>query len=125
VQPETKYARLGDDQIAYQVLGQGPPDLVVSIGSVGSVDIAWEEPGIALFYRMLASFARLILFDRLGSGNSDPRPLDPLPPWESYADELAAVLDEVGSEQAAILAHLDTGPMALFFAAPDRSEPLH
>jgi class 3 adenylate cyclase len=125
VQPETKYARLGDDRIAYQVLGQGP-DLVVSSGSLGSVDIGWEEPGIALFYRMLASFSRLILFDRLGTGASDPRPLDPLPPWESYADELAAVLDELGSQRTAIMASLDIGPMALFFAAtrPERTSAL-
>jgi class 3 adenylate cyclase len=126
VQPETRYARLGDDRIAYQAIGQGPPDLVLTIGSLGSIDIAWEEPGTALFFRMLSSFSRLILFDRLGSGNSDPRPLAPLPPWESYAEELGAVLDEVGSERTAIMAHLDAGPMALFFAAtrPERTSAL-
>jgi pimeloyl-ACP methyl ester carboxylesterase len=123
VQPETRYARLGEDRLAYQVLGQGPPDLVLTIGSLGSIDLAWEEPGAALFLRRLASFSRLILFDRLGVGNSDPRPLDPLSPWESYAEELVAILDEVGSERTAIMAHLDAGPMALFFAAtrPERT----
>jgi class 3 adenylate cyclase len=126
VQPETRYAQLGEDRLAYQVLGQGPPDLVLTIGSLGSIDLAWEEPGAVLFLRRLASFSRLILFDRLGVGNSDPRPLDPLSPWESYAEELVAILDEVGSEQTAIMAHLDAGPMALFFAAtrPERTSAL-
>jgi len=83
---------------------------------------AWEEPGIALFLRTLASFARLIQFDRRGTGASDPLPLDSLPPWESYTQDLTAVLDEVGSQQAALLAQLDASPMALFFAGtrPDR-----
>jgi len=60
MQPETKYARLGRDRIAYQVLGKGPPDLVMTTGSFGHVDMAWEDPGIALFLRTLASFSRLI-----------------------------------------------------------------
>ena len=76
MQPETKYAWLGPDRIAYQVLGDGPPDLVVSFGFFGQVDIAWEDPGLALFLRTLASFSRLILFDRRGSGASDPVVLD-------------------------------------------------
>jgi pimeloyl-ACP methyl ester carboxylesterase len=83
VQPvETKYAWLGRDRIAYQVLGEGPPDLVVAFGSFGHLDIAWEDPGITLFFRTLASFSRLILFDRRGTGLSDPVLLDALPPWE-------------------------------------------
>jgi len=126
VQPETKYARLGGDRIAYQVLGEGPPDLVLARRSYGHIDIAWEDPGIALFLRTLASFCRLILFDRRGTGPSDPLPLDSLPPWESYAEELAAVLDEVGSERAAIMAELDAGPTALLFAGtrPERTSAL-
>jgi hypothetical protein len=66
VQPETKYAWLGGDRIAYQVLGQGPPDLVMTTGGFSQIDIIWEDPGIALFLRTLASFSRLILFDRRG-----------------------------------------------------------
>jgi pimeloyl-ACP methyl ester carboxylesterase len=123
VQPETQYAWLGRDRIAYQVFGQGPPDLMVTLGSFSHVDIAWEDPGIALFLRTLASFSQVILFDRRGSGASDPLPPDPLPPWESYAEELIAVLDKVGSKRAALLAQLDTGPLALFFAGakPERT----
>ena len=126
MQPETKYARLGRDRIAYQVLGEGPPDLVLTSGSFGHVDMAWEDPGIALFFRTLASFSRLILFDRRGTGASDPIPIDSLPPWESYAQDLAAVLDEVGSEQAALLTQVDAGPMAMFFAGtkPERTRAL-
>jgi class 3 adenylate cyclase len=127
VQPvQTKYAWLGRDRIAYQVLGEGPPDLVLAFGSFGHLDIAWEDPGIALFFRTLASFSRLILFDRRGTGLSDPVLLDALPPWEGYAEELEAVLDQVGSQRAAIMAHIDAGPMALLFAAsrPDRTSAL-
>jgi pimeloyl-ACP methyl ester carboxylesterase len=113
VPPETKYARLGGDRIAYQVLGAGPPDLVLARRSYGHIDVAWEDPGIALFLRTLASFCRLIMFDRRGTGPSDPLPPDPLPPWESYAEELAAVMDEVGCERAAVMAELDAGPTAL------------
>jgi class 3 adenylate cyclase len=126
VQPETKYARLGGDRIAYQVLGDGPPDLVLAPGSFGHLDTAWEDPGSVLFLRTLASFCRLILFDRRGMGASDPLPPDPLPPWESYAEELAVILDEVGSPRAAILAQNDAGPTAIFFAAtrPERTSAL-
>jgi class 3 adenylate cyclase len=124
VQPETRYAWLGQDRIAYQVLGEGPPDLVMT--GAESIDIAWEDPGVALFLRSLASFSRLILFDRRGTGASDPSPPDPLPPWESHAEELAVVLDEVGSERAAVLAEIDTTPAGIFFAAtrPQRTSAL-
>src|SRR5919109_2173121 len=126
VQPQTKYTRLGDDRIAYQVLGQGPPDLVMTTGGFSQIDIVWEDPGIALFLRSLASFSRVILFDRRGTGASDPLPPDPLPPWEAYAEELAVVLDEVGSERAALLAQIDAGPLALYFAGsrPERTSAL-
>jgi pimeloyl-ACP methyl ester carboxylesterase len=82
--------------------------------------------GSPLFLRTLASFARLIVFDRRGTGASDPLPPGSPPPWESYAQDLTAVLDEVGSEQAALLAQLDVSPMALFFAGtrPERTRAL-
>jgi len=126
VRPETRYLRLQGDRIAYQAFGEGPPDLVLAPGSFGHLDIAWEDPGITLFYRTLASFCRLIVFDRRGTGISDPLPPDPLPPWESYARELGAVLDEVGAERAALLAEVDAGPTGIFFAAtkPERTSAL-
>ena len=95
MQPETRYARLGEDRLAYQVLGEGP-DLVLTMGAFGHVDLMWEDPGIALFLRRLASFSRLILFDRRGTGASDPLPEPMPPPWEAYADEVTAVMDAVG-----------------------------
>jgi class 3 adenylate cyclase len=115
VQPESRYAWLGQARIAYQVLGEGPPDLVMT--GAEAIDVAWEDPAVALFLRSLASFSRLILFDRRGTGASDPPPPDPLPPWEFHAEELAIVLDKVGSERAAILAEIDTTPAAILFAA--------
>jgi class 3 adenylate cyclase/alpha-beta hydrolase superfamily lysophospholipase len=126
VQSETKYTRLGRDRIAYQVFGAGPPSLVMISGSFGHVDTLWEDAAAALFLRTLASFSQVIRFDRRGTGASDPVPLDQLPPWESHAEELAAVLDEVGSERVALMAQLDGGPLALFFAAtrPERVSAL-
>jgi pimeloyl-ACP methyl ester carboxylesterase len=124
VQPETRYAWLGQDRIAYQVFGQGPPDLVMAINV--TVDVVWEDPGAALWLRTLASFSPVILFDRRGSGASDPLPPDPLPPSESYAEELDAVMDAVGSQRAAFLADLVDGPTALLFAGtrPERTSVL-
>jgi len=127
VPPETRYARVGPDRLAYQVLGQGPPDLVLTIGAFSHVDIVWEDPQTALFLRRLASFCRLLRFDRRGTGASDPLPPDPLPPWEAYAEELVAVMDAVGSQRAALLvAGPEAGPMALSFAGtrPERTAGL-
>jgi class 3 adenylate cyclase len=118
---------VGSDRLAYQVLGQGPPDLVFTMGAFSHVDIVWEDPQMALFLRRLASFCRLLRFDRRGTGASDPLPSDPLPPSEAYAEELVAVMDAVGSQRAALLATgPQAGPMALFFAGtrPERTSAL-
>jgi pimeloyl-ACP methyl ester carboxylesterase len=126
VQPETTYARLGEDRVAYQVLGEGP-DLVLTMGAFGHVDLQWEDPATAVFLRRLASFSRLILFDRRGTGASDPLPEPLPPPWEAYADEVTAVMDAAGSRRAALMATTaEAGPMALFFAAtrPERTSAL-
>jgi class 3 adenylate cyclase len=127
VPPETEYALVGADRLAYQVLGQGPPDLVFTMGAFSHVDIVWDDPQLALFLRRLASFCRLIRFDRRGTGASDPLPDHPLPPWEAYTQELVAVMDMAGSRRAALLAAgPQAGPMALFFAGtkPERTEAL-
>jgi class 3 adenylate cyclase len=126
VQPKTTYARLGEDRLAYQVLGEGP-DLVLTMGAFGHVDLQWEDPATAVFLRRLASFSRLILFDRRGTGASDPLPEPMPPPWETYADEVTAVMDAAGSRRAALMATTaEAGPMALFFAAtrPERTSAL-
>ena len=126
MQPEIRYARLGKDRIAYQVVGTGPIDLVLTPGSFGSADGEWEDPMARLFFQRLASFSRLIRFDRRGTGGSDPVPLNGLPPWESYVEELLCVMDEVGSERAAIMVAYDAGPMGMLFAAtkPERTTSL-
>jgi class 3 adenylate cyclase len=123
--PTTKYAKLGGDRIAYQVVGEGPPDLVY-ISSLGEcIDTRWEWPPYATFLERLASFGRLILFDRRGMGASDPVALEDLR-WEEWSDDARAVLDTVGSEQAVILASSEAGLTALLFAAtqPERTQAL-
>lgn len=113
----TGYARLGSQRIAYEVVGSGPIDLVLTPGSFGAFDTDWEDPVAELYFRRLASFSRLIRFDRRGAGASDPLTLDALPPWESFVEELTCVMDEVGSERAAIMTAYDAGPMGMLFAA--------
>jgi pimeloyl-ACP methyl ester carboxylesterase len=124
--PETRYAKLGGDRIAYQVLGDGPLDLLY-VSSVGdTIDTRWEWPPYARFLRRLASFSRLITFDNRGNGASDPVPAAGLPAWENWADDARAVLDAVGSEHAVIFGQINGGPTAVLFAAtqPERTEAL-
>ena len=101
------YARVGPSRIAYEVFGSGEINLVISAGSFGAFDIDWEDPAAELFFRELASYARLIRFDRRGTGGSDPMPLDALPPWESFVEELDAVMDATGCPHAAIMVHME------------------
>ena len=125
-QPETRYTSVGNDRIAYQVVGQGPRDLVATAGQWGHVDLDWEDPSIARFHRRLASFSRLIRFDPRGTGLSDPRPSDGREVWQHWSEDLCAAMDACGSQSAAILAWLDGGMLALHFAAafPDRVRSL-
>jgi pimeloyl-ACP methyl ester carboxylesterase len=98
----------------------------VTAGSFSAFDVDWEDPVAELFLRRLASFTRLIRFDRRGAGASDPLPLDALPPWESFVEELDCVMASVGSERAAIMTAYDAGPMGMLFAAskPERTSAL-
>lgn len=120
VQPETRYARSGDVSIAYQVVGEGPFDLVHVPPFVSHVELAWEVPGIAAFNRRLASFSRLIRFDKRGTGMSDP--VSGAPTLETRMDDVRAVMDAVSSERAALFGVSEGGPMSALFAAtyPDR-----
>src|SRR5213078_166087 len=103
--PETRYAKSGDVNIAYQVVGDGPFDLVYVPGWVSNVELLWEKPKPARFLERLASFSRLILFAKRGTGMSDRVSNDRLPTLEERMDDVRAVLDAVGSESAALLGH--------------------
>jgi pimeloyl-ACP methyl ester carboxylesterase/class 3 adenylate cyclase len=124
VLPETKYAKSGDVSIAYQAFGEGPPDLVFVPGFVSHVEHWWEEPSSARSLQRLASFSRLILFDKRGTGLSDP--VLGVPTLEERMDDVRAVMDAVGSEKAALLGDSEGGPMCCLFAAtyPDRTSAL-
>jgi class 3 adenylate cyclase len=122
--PETRYARAGDATIAYQVIGDGPVDLLLVPGFLSHVEWSWELPASARFLRRLASFSRLIVFDKRGTGMSDP--VDGIPPPEERAEDIAAVLDAAGSERAALLGVFDGAALAMVYAAqqPDRVSSL-
>jgi pimeloyl-ACP methyl ester carboxylesterase len=126
MQVETAYARSGNVHIAYQVVGRGPLDLVYVPGWVSHVELAWEEPILAHFLHRLASFSRLITFDRRGSGLSDRVPDNQMPTLEVGMDDLQAVMDAVGSERAALFAVSDGGSLSTLFAAthPERTTAL-
>jgi pimeloyl-ACP methyl ester carboxylesterase len=120
--PATKYARSGEYHIAYQVIGEGPPDLVYVPGWISHLDLYWEEPSLAQFLRRLASFSRLIVFDKRGIGLSDPVPAENTPNLEERMDDVRAVLDAAGSERAAVLGQGYGCPIVMLFAAthPER-----
>jgi len=112
----TRYARSPDGtSIAYQVHGEGPLDLVFVPGFVSHVELVWEEPEIAAFLRRLASFSRLILYDKRGQGLSDR--LGRPPTLEESMDDLGAVMDAAGSECAAVFGVSEGGPVSALFAA--------
>ena len=125
MRPETRYAQSGDVNIAYQVVGEGPRDLVVVPGWVSNIDLFWDEPHVARFLERLASFSRLILFDKRGTGLSD-RVAD-MPSLETRMDDVRAVMDAASSEQAALFGYSEGGPMCALFAAtyPARTTALN
>jgi pimeloyl-ACP methyl ester carboxylesterase/DNA-binding winged helix-turn-helix (wHTH) protein len=124
--PPTRYARSGDVNIAYQVLGDGPLDLVFVMGWVSHLEYFWTEPSFAKFLRSLSTFCRLILFDKRGTGLSDRVPLDGLPTLEQRMDDVRAVMDAAGSKRAALCGVSEGGAMAALFAAtyPERTAAL-
>ncbi|HXQ70970.1 MAG TPA: alpha/beta fold hydrolase [Pyrinomonadaceae bacterium] len=115
--PETMYARSGDVNIAYQVIGDAPLDLVFVMGWVSHLEYFWREPNFARFLLRLASFSRLILFDKRGTGLSDHVPINQLPTLEQRMDDVRAVMNAVGSERAALCGVSEGGPMCSLFAA--------
>jgi class 3 adenylate cyclase len=123
--PKTRYANLRGSLVAYQVVGDAPIDLVFSVG-ITNIEAIWDHPLSARFLERIASFSRLILFDFRGSGISDPLSSTDFPTWEEWAEDVLAVLDEVGSERAALVAGGTAGPSAMIFAAtyPQRTSAL-
>jgi pimeloyl-ACP methyl ester carboxylesterase len=124
MQPTTQYARSGDANIAYQVVGEGPIDLVFTFGWVSHLDFQWAEPTLTRLLRWLAQFARVIVFDKRGTGLSDP--VAHAPSLEERMDDFRVVMEAAGSERAAFLGYSEGGAMAALYAAshPDRVSAL-
>jgi class 3 adenylate cyclase len=124
--PTTRYVRSGDANIAYQVVGQGPFDLIWVPGWISNVEVSWEVPEYARFLTRLASFSRLILFDKRGTGLSDGVSIEHLPALEQRMDDVRAVLEAAGSTSAAIFGASEGGNLSILFAAtyPERVRAL-
>jgi class 3 adenylate cyclase len=122
--PETRFAKAGELSIAYQVVGNGPVDVILVPQWLSNIEQYWEHPSAAHFLRRIASFARLIIFDKRGTGLSDPVP--DTQTLEERMDDVLAVMDAAGSERAVLLGPSEGGPMAALFAAthPERCERL-
>ena len=120
MQPDTRYARSGDVHIAYQIFGDGPINLVVVPGFVSNIENYWDEPDLARWLHRLGSYARVAMFDKRGTGMSDR--VAELPGLDQRMDDLRAVMDAAGMEQASVFAISEGGPLSVLFAAtyPDR-----
>ena len=126
MRPRTLYARSADGYVAYQVVGDGPRDVLFVTNWATNLDAMWDEPTLAHFLHRLAAIGRLILFDKRGSGVSDPVPLAALPTLEEWMDDARLVLDAVDSRRAAVIGDTEGGPMAMLLAAtyPERADAL-
>ena len=124
--PETRYTTAGGLRVAYDVAGEGPPDLVFVPDWQNNVELTWDQPPAARFLERLSSFSRLIAFDKRGTGLSDPVPLDALPTLEDWMEDVRAVCDATGAERPALMGFGGAGPMCMLYAAtqPDRVSAL-
>jgi pimeloyl-ACP methyl ester carboxylesterase len=113
--PPTQYAKSGDASIAYQVVGDGPRELVLVLGFATHLELQWESPPFARFFERISSFSRMIIFDKRGTGLSDP--VTEVPTLEERIDDVRAVMDAAGSERAALFGISEGGPMSVLFAA--------
>lgn len=123
---ETRYARGPGGYVAYQVFGQGPPNCLFVGNWLQNLDLMWDEPTIARYFDRLASFSRVVTFDKRGSGVSDPVPMDAIPSVEEWMDDGRVALDAAGVDRTAVLGDTEGGPMAIMLAAghPDRVSSL-
>ncbi len=117
MQPDTLFAQGPEGQVAYQVFGDGPMDLLFLPPWLWSIELQWDEPRIERFLERLATFSRVIMFDKRGMGSSDPVPLGAIPTLEEWTDDIKVVLDAAGTERAAVVGDADSAQMALIFAA--------
>ena len=124
--PRVSYAHSGSVNIAYQVIGSGPIDLVFVMGWVSHLEYFWNEPSFARFLTRLSAMARLILFDKRGTGLSDPVPVAELPSLDTRLDDVRAVMDAAGSRRAVLMGVSEGGPLCSLFAAtyPEKTEAL-
>jgi class 3 adenylate cyclase len=124
--PETRYVKVGDADVAYQVVGSGPSDLLFCYGLGSNVERWWEFTESADILTRLSSRSRLIFFDRRGTGASDGVPNTAVPTWEEWAEDIDAVLQAAGSDRCTIMGALDAGPIAMLFTAmhPERVNSL-
>jgi pimeloyl-ACP methyl ester carboxylesterase/DNA-binding CsgD family transcriptional regulator len=124
--PQTRYAKSGAVRIAYQVVGQGPLDLVFVPGFLSNLEVHWEDEGFCHLLNRLATFTRLILLDKRGTGLSDRVDAEDLPSLETRMDDVRAVMDAAGSGRAALLGASEGAPMSMLFAAtyPERTRAL-
>jgi pimeloyl-ACP methyl ester carboxylesterase/DNA-binding CsgD family transcriptional regulator len=124
LRPETRYARSGDVHIAYQVVGDGPFDIVFVQGFISNLEVHWEDPGLSHLFNRLGSISRFIVFDKRGSGLSDR--VNDMPDLETRMDDVRAVMDAAGSREAALIGASEGGPMSILFAAtyPQRTRAL-
>jgi class 3 adenylate cyclase len=120
--PEIRYASVGDADVAYQVFGDGPVDVVHFWGLGAHVELNWDTPADAAFLKRLGGIARVLVFDKRGTGASDPVLRSAIPTWEDWTQDLVAVMDAAGWERAAISTENAGGPIAILFAAthPER-----
>jgi class 3 adenylate cyclase len=125
-QPETQYVSVGDGDVAYQVVGDAPKDLLFCYGLGSHIELIRQIPGVDSYFDMLAASFRLIMFDRRGTGASDGLARNAVPTLEEWTDDVHAVLDAVGSKRAALFSNMDTGPIAILYTAmhPERVSAL-
>lgn len=126
MQPEIRYARGEEGYVAYAVHGHGPRDILFIPNWATNLEVMWEEPSVVRYFDRLARFARVLIFDKRGSGLSDPVPLASLPTLEAWMDDARLAMDAAGIERAALMGDTEGGPMAMLFAAtfPERTSAL-
>jgi pimeloyl-ACP methyl ester carboxylesterase len=127
MRPETRYTKSPEGgYVAYQLFGSGSVPLVFVTNWITNCDAMWEEPTMAAYFDRMGKFARVLCFDKRGTGVSDPVPLSNLPRLEEWMDDVSTVMDAAQVERAALVGDTEGGPMAMMFAAshPERSRRL-